>query len=183
VGAVRAAHAVDVARDDGVVRSHARARGLARRRWAAGAAGAVDRLCRRERGSALAQAAGAACGGVKPSVVAHSDWGASASSRWCARAALGAGGAYRASAPEPVGDLRTFVRRAAPAGSTLLGFDFPIGLPAWYAAAIGVTSFVDFLRELASGGRAGFYEVAASPAEISLERPFYPARPGGATHR
>src|SRR5205823_13893901 len=91
------------------------------------------------------------------------------------------------SAPEPVGDPLTFVGRAtadarAPDGA-LLGFDFPIGIPKWYADAIGVTSFPAFLRRLSSSGGTGFYDVASTPAEVSLERPFYPQRPGAAKHR
>jgi hypothetical protein len=61
----------------------------------------------------------------------------------------------------------------------LVGFDFPIGIPAAYARLAGVTEFKSFLRELGDGSWADFYNVATVPSEISLRRPFYPFRPGG----
>ena len=61
----------------------------------------------------------------------------------------------------------------------MVGFDFPIGIPAAYACLAGVTEFKSFLRELGDGSWAYFYSVATVPTEISLRRPFYPFRPGG----
>jgi hypothetical protein len=63
----------------------------------------------------------------------------------------------------------------------LVGFDFPIGLPARYAAAAGVESFRALLPDLGLGRWARFYDVADRASEISVERPFYPHRPGGAS--
>lgn len=64
-------------------------------------------------------------------------------------------------------------------GRTLLGFDFPIGVPDAYATRAGVERFVDLLLEAGRGRFAAFYEPATTPEEISITRPFYPRRPGG----
>lgn len=100
----------------------------------------------------------------------------------CAR--LGGHGRYRADMPEPVGDLTTlFTRLRATAGAegcVLLGVDFPIGLPLSYARRVGIDAFMDALPRFGEGWWNGFYTVNTAPREISLHRPFYPARPGGA---
>jgi hypothetical protein len=124
---------------------------------------------------------------MKPTFVVHADWGTHASKRQCAAAAMTANGCYCAFAAEPVGDERRLLERAARCaganGSALVGFDFPIGVPRAYAEAIGITSFPDFLQGLASANESTFWNVAATPDEISLERPFYPQRPGRTSHR
>ena len=89
---------------------------------------------------------------------------------------------WRVSAPEPVGEVSGLLRRLAQAaggGCVLVGFDFPIGLPAAYAERAGIVSFRDVLPELGRGRWSRFFEPAERPAEISLERPFYPRRAGG----
>jgi hypothetical protein len=81
-----------------------------------------------------------------------------------------------------VGELPTLLSRLcdrAGGGSVLMGFDFPIGLPAAYARRAGIERFKDVLPELGNGRWSRFYDVAESAEEISLERPFYPMRPGG----
>jgi len=60
-------------------------------------------------------------------------------------------------------------------GHVLLGFDFPIGVPAAYAARAGITDFTAAL----AGFDERFYAAAERADEISLDRPFYPMRPGG----
>jgi quercetin dioxygenase-like cupin family protein len=82
-----------------------------------------------------------------------------------------------------VGDVATLLprlSRRARDGSVLVGFDFPIGLPAEYAERAGVVSLREVLPELGRGEWAHFFEPAERPEEISLQRPFYPRRPGGA---
>ena len=76
--------------------------------------------------------------GIKSNVVYHADCGSSAKKRWCAKAVLGIGGRYTASAPEPVslptsliGRLRT---EATDDGCAFAGFDFPTGIPVPHAA-------------------------------------------------
>ncbi len=98
--------------------------------------------------------------------------------RWAARAILQPSGRYLVTAPTTItpAELLIDARR----GSTLIGFDFPIGLPVAYEKRVGVRSFADVLPLLGQGDWASFFEVANSPGEIALHRPFYPARPGSA---
>lgn len=119
---------------------------------------------------------------ILPSLVIHADWSASPGKRWQARAVLDSEGRYTLHAPEPVGNPSNWLERlhdAAGGGGILLGVDFPIGLPLVYAARAGITSFLDMLPRLGTDEWAGFYRPAETAAEISLGRPFYPARPGG----
>lgn len=113
-----------------------------------------------------------------PTLVVHADWSVHRSKRWMARAMLQSGSRYLAMPPTPVGALDRFWTRleaAAPSGSILVGFDFPIGLPAAYAARAGIEDFPKALEHFDES----FYNVASRPEEISLTRPFYPDRPGG----
>ncbi len=66
-------------------------------------------------------------------------------------------------------------------GCILAGFDFPIGLPYQYARKAGIQDYLSLLPELGSGIWRSFYEPARTPDEISLHRPFYPARPGNSS--
>lgn len=120
--------------------------------------------------------------GPMPALVAHVDWGSDPSRRWVAVARRTMDGGYRVSVPDPVGTLPTFLHRLrdrAGGGSVLVGFDFPIGVPEAWAERAGVSSFPDLLPALGEGRWSAFFEVAAAPDEIRLERPFYPLRPGG----
>ena len=116
---------------------------------------------------------------ASPLLVAHCGWGAAPEARWMAVARTTDGGA-QVEAPEPVGDPSTLLdrlcARAAGAG-VLVGFPFPIGLPRAYAAQVGVDRFRPFLRAL--GGAPSFFEIATTPEQISLARPFYPATSAG----
>jgi hypothetical protein len=127
---------------------------------------------------------------VIPAVVAHADWGCDPRKRQVAVAcpAPAAGPPrYRvvslAAAPDGsrAGQPDLFAELASRcgAGPALVGFDFTIGLPRAYAAAIGAASFPAFLSALGSPPWRDFDRVAELPAEISLHRPFYPYRPGG----
>ncbi|MEO8604681.1 MAG: hypothetical protein ABI629_19085 [bacterium] len=115
-------------------------------------------------------------------MVVHADWSTDARKRWMARGEWTANGRYRAAAPEPVGDPRTLVDRTrqstGASKGALLGFDFPIGLPREYATRAGIDDFRAFLVEAGSGTWRDFYSVARQREEISLQRPFYPQRPG-----
>ena len=119
-----------------------------------------------------------------PSVIAHADWSLRPRKRWVAIARLDEkGDVYRVSEPEVVGDTSTLLGRLASQARAhrpvLVGFDFPIGVPAAYAETAGVESFPALVSELGAGVWADFYRVAESPAQISVHRPFYPQRPGG----
>jgi hypothetical protein len=117
-----------------------------------------------------------------PTLVVHADWSVSADKRWLASARVNRQGRFTATAPQPVGAIATLLprlRAEAEDGAVLLGVDFPLGLPLVYAQRAGVTDFRALLPRLGRGRWSHFYEVAAKPEEINLQRPFYPRRPGG----
>lgn len=117
-----------------------------------------------------------------PRVVAHADWGSNPNKRWMCVAELADDGHFDVSSPEPVGEPSTLLSRLhelASGGGVMVGFDFPIGVPAAYASRAGIDRFKDLLPELGSGRWAEFYTVAESAEEIDVARPFYPQRPGG----
>jgi hypothetical protein len=116
--------------------------------------------------------------GAHPQRVIHADWSTAPKKRWTARAELQPGGSYLVGAPVII--TPTELLTEARGGSTLIGFDFPIGLPAAYARRAGVSSFSEILLELGRGDWSSFFDVASERTEISLHRPFYPARPGHA---
>jgi hypothetical protein len=121
-----------------------------------------------------------------PEIVAHADWSANPPGRQIAIARRfgsdRAGVRYAASAPRPVGDLADLIpallAEAGPDGSALLGVDFPLGLPVAYARAAGIDDFPAALARFGRGKWRAFYEPAETAEEISLTRPFYPARNG-----
>lgn len=119
-----------------------------------------------------------------PAVVVHADWSVSPGKRWQATAIRQRAG-YRLLPPEPVGDPVTWLARLRELadGGIFLGIDFPIGLPVAYARRIGMTHFLDLLPQLGQGEWADFYRPAEAPADITLHRPFYPARPGNTRQR
>ncbi len=119
-----------------------------------------------------------------PSLVSHADWSVNPKKRWIA-SAVWRGGRYEVLEPRPVGETRSLVRRqleAAEGAGVLLGFDFPIGVPSRYAERAEVTSFLEFLRRLASAPWRSFFDLAETPKQISVRRPFYPAGNGTGTH-
>jgi hypothetical protein len=117
-----------------------------------------------------------------PTVVVQADWGSIPDKRYMALAVLERD-RYLARSAEPVGDPGTLLERvremAGEQGVLLVGFDFPIGLPAAYAHHAQVGEFLAVLPELGKGDWAEFYKLAEQPADIGLRRPFYPYRPGG----
>lgn len=119
---------------------------------------------------------------MKPTLIFHADWGTAPDKRWLARAELGADSRYTAHAPNPVAnhaDLIPSIRRQIrDKECALIGFDFPIGIPASYARLAGVTDFKSFLLTLGDGKWTDFHSVARIPSEISVQRPFYPFAPG-----
>lgn len=120
---------------------------------------------------------------ARPALVAHADWSIHPQKRWLARAVGLKSGRYRALAPEQAGDPATLIdrlSRQAGNGPLFLGFDLPIGVPLAYARLVAVDDFLALLPELGQGQWRTFYQVADYPEQISLFRPFYPNRPGGA---
>lgn len=116
-----------------------------------------------------------------PMIVVHADWSAKPRKRWMTSAIL-RGRRYHVALPEPVGDTRTLLERVinqARGNGAVLGLDFPIGIPQQYAQRAGITNFLRALRQFGKGRWVQFYDIAASAAEISIARTFYPFRPGG----
>ena len=89
---------------------------------------------------------------------------------------------YSVAAPEMVPDSTRLLNRlnaCSRGGCVLLGFDFPIGLPAAYCQRAGINSFLNILPALGNGCWSEFYEVATDRSQIGFRRPFYPHAPGG----
>lgn len=116
---------------------------------------------------------------MQPDLIAHADWSKDAKKRWYAAAVLEADGHYLVSAPTRVGCLSSYFRRLrdnlGADAVVFAGFDFPIGLPAGYAAKVGLTDFADALPLFGHGEWDEFYCPAPSRTCISTSRPFYPA--------
>lgn len=115
-------------------------------------------------------------------VVAHCDWGLDARKRWMAAAKLNQG-VWTIEPPELVGESGRLLSRLSAhsgrAGSLLIGFDFPIGLPRWYAERAGFNSFREALSVFGTHEWDQWFDVAEHHSQISVHRPFYPMRPGG----
>jgi hypothetical protein len=110
-----------------------------------------------------------------PSLVIAADWSTDEGKRWMARAKRVGLGTYIVYPPEPVGDLSTLISRlrnqACEGEGLLIGFDFPIGLPAEYAQRVGVTSFRDVMSRFGRDQWKDFYSISDSP---NLRQPFSP---------
>lgn len=107
-------------------------------------------------------------------IAAHADWSTDPRKRWVSIARRGSHG-WQAAAPVPVGDPAALVAALLAEGVPVaMGLDLPLGVPRGFAAGRTEAGFVPFLRERA--GDAGFFSVAATLAEVSRRRPFYPAR-------
>lgn len=87
-----------------------------------------------------------------PDLVIAVDWSVKAKKRWMVRAELGFREVYVVFTPEPVGDVKTLIARIQdsipPAGTALIGFDFPIGLPYKYAEKVGIINWRKSLTHL-----------------------------------
>ncbi|REC96033.1 DUF429 domain-containing protein [Kushneria indalinina] len=108
----------------------------------------------------------------------HADWSLSPSKRWYAQAHR-INGQWQVSDPVRIGDVHTWrdeVLMAPVHGTTLAGFDFPIGVPEQWAMQAGVTDFRAWLEALDMPRWQYFFDTASTPKEISLTRPFYPHR-------
>jgi hypothetical protein len=119
---------------------------------------------------------------TRPHLIAHADWSTNPRKRWQSVAVLEDDGCYQISAPARVGPLDTYFHRlrecAGPGSTVLIGFDFPIGLPASYAAKAGITGFRSALPRLGRNEWSDFYEPAQSLSDICIRRPFYPGKLG-----
>lgn len=115
-------------------------------------------------------------------LVAHCDWSMHPNKRWVA-AAIKRGEDFHCAPPVKVGDiaklLSTLKAKTPDKGCTLVGFDFPIGLPVAYAERLPYSNFPEALSNFGQGEWEHWFDVAEQPDEINLKRPFYPKRPGG----
>jgi hypothetical protein len=123
---------------------------------------------------------------MRPGFITHADWGTDPKKRQVAVAILLDTG-YKVIALHPAQEIRDLdgdLRRAlgvpesAP-GPGLIGFDFPIGLPGPFAQKAGIEFFPEFLPRIGLDQWSEFDQVANTPDQISVYRPFYPNRPGG----
>jgi hypothetical protein len=107
----------------------------------------------------------------------HADWSVSPRKRWVAVARHHDAGwlVDCVRLVGPIGGFREFLTACTAHGSVLAGFDFPIGVPDAYGAQTGAESFPGFLSTLGDERWADFGRIAASPEDIRIERPFYPA--------
>jgi hypothetical protein len=119
---------------------------------------------------------------MQPNHLFHADWGIAPQKRWLARAELGPDGRYFASGPNRIENhidlIPSISKQIGDTECVLIGFDFPIGIPAAYAERVGVTNFKSFLKVLGNEQWVDFYTVAREPSEITPYRPFYPFAPG-----
>jgi hypothetical protein len=120
---------------------------------------------------------------TSPNVVVHADWSIDPRKRWVAIAHIRDDLGYEVREVRLAPDMLGFVRHEAQAGKVLAGFDFPIGLPIHYARQTPFTSFSHFVAYQQGREFLPFSSVAHLPSEISIERPFYPRRPGDTSQR
>ena len=106
-----------------------------------------------------------------PAEILAFDWGSTPAKRQMCRAVL-SDGRYVLSAPRPVEDIGALELRPG----ALAAFDCPIGVSREYAAKADLGSFRAALGQFGNGRFGRFYELAERAADITTERPFYPAR-------
>lgn len=113
-----------------------------------------------------------------PSVVVHADWGTDPKKRVAAAAHLLSDGRYGVGLTYRVGQSGSPQQRLGicpdTPGTALVGFDFPIGVPAAYAERAVISSFGAALAEFGEGEWGEFYNVCLVPEEINVRRPFFP---------
>jgi hypothetical protein len=116
------------------------------------------------------------------SLVSHADWSVNPAKRWAAVARREPTGRWSFCELINVSHPSTLFSHLKSLqitpGCILSGFDFPIGLPYYYAIKTGVSNFLATLPCLGHADWDQFYLPATLPSEISLLRPFYPAKPG-----
>lgn len=81
---------------------------------------------------------------AKPSLVYHADWGSKKEKRWCAKATLGTDWHYPTFALKLVGNLGSLIEQlrtdAGETGCASAEFNFPIGIPTFYAKNTGIAA-------------------------------------------
>lgn len=111
-----------------------------------------------------------------PTTVVHADWSKEPRKRWASTARL-VSGRYLVEAPAKITpkELLRLLREPR----ALVGFDFPIGIPAAYGRKVNAGPFFEWIRELGKAPYTQFFDVATRADEITLHRPFYPRGTNG----
>ena len=113
--------------------------------------------------------------------LAHSDWSVSPNKRWTAVALRAQDGwlidsLRQTPAPDAFLDFLFDQRR-----KTLAGFDFPIGLPAFYLDRMDL-EFCELLSDPTSDRSRRFFTMAETLFDVSPAQPFYRNHPRGGRH-
>ena len=118
-----------------------------------------------------------------PALVAHADWSTTPKKRAWAVAERVTTGRYRVTMPPVPKGTRVVAAASelAGGGPALLGFDFPIGLPAAFARRAEIEAFKPWLAALPDEVWVRFCVPALRREDIGLGRPFYPYGSKGAT--
>jgi hypothetical protein len=123
---------------------------------------------------------------MQPAHIYHCDWGTAGKKRWSAsailkdcRCTLSAARRIDKWAGEPRDLIPAIRSNLNSQECALVGFDFPIGVPACHARMAGIRDFKTLLLQLGAGSWSNFFDCARRSEEISLRRPFYPFKPGG----
>jgi hypothetical protein len=115
-------------------------------------------------------------------LISHADWSKSPGKRWIAIAVLQANHRWLvcelSKVREPSSLFLHLKSYQFTPSCIMAGFDFPIGVPISYAAKAGITDFLTTLALLGHNEWDQFYTPAELPTQISINRPFYPNRPG-----
>ena len=106
----------------------------------------------------------------------HADWSTSAAKRWAVEARRLPTG-WIVDAPRRVGPIEHFVESLLHEPQpTLAGFDFPIGVPAFFGRRTEFGGFSEAIDAFGVGKWSRFYDVGERAEDVSLYRPFYPRR-------
>ncbi|GLK79501.1 DUF429 domain-containing protein [Methylopila turkensis] len=117
---------------------------------------------------------------TKVGVLIHADWSAKSAGRWAAFSEAD-GESYVVSRLAPFDLGPEQLLSLSQNRSVLAGFDFPIGIPRFYAEKLGVSDFRSFLSLLGEPEFEQIRHPAGRSADISVHRPFYPAGVQGVT--
>ena len=110
-------------------------------------------------------------------VLAHADWSVRKSGRWLVTAEPFKG-RWRINEPVMVDVNGLLVDDIGSRG--MLGVDVPIGVPIHWAKLVKIDCFLRALKNFGEGRWVDTLNPAVTADQISLFRPFYPHKPGGA---
>jgi len=115
-------------------------------------------------------------------LISHADWSKNPDKRWLSVAVMQPNHRWLVCELSKVSELSSLFlqnRSHLPElGCILSGFDFSIGVPSNYAAKAGITGFLATLPIFGQEEWDHLYIPVELPSEISIQRPFYPNRPG-----